>query len=419
MTESSRDIDLVLWGATGFVGRLAAEYLAEHYPPSDVRWALAGRNRRKLETLREELGQSFGLSGEVPIWVGDAMDRESLDPIAERAEVVCTTVGPYDRYGTKLVDACVAHGTDYCDLTGEVQWIREIVDRYHEAARDTGARIVHCCGFDSIPSDLGTLMIQEYARDEMKTTCDRVQLVVGGASGGFSGGTLASLSDTLEQAGEDARVRSVLTDPYALNPPDMREGPDEGAQQSARFDDDLGLWTAPFVMATINEKIVRRSNALMDRRYGRDFRYGESMQMGSGLTGAISAYGTALGTGAFTGAMAIGPLRRLLQSLVLPDPGEGPSRESIESGYFKILLHGWGETGDGETFELRGTVSADRDPGYGATSTMLGEAGLCLASNEADSVAPGGVLTPASGMGMPLVERLREAGLTFEIDRVG
>lgn len=418
MTDSDRDLDFVLWGATGFVGRLAAEYLAEYYGGEDVRWALGGRNRDKLRELRDDLGHEFGLSGEVPILVGDALDRETLDPIAARTDVVCTTVGPYGRYGTDLVAACVEHGTDYCDLTGEVTWIRKMIGRFHEEARRSGARIVHCCGFDSIPSDLGTLMVQTEALETLGRPCEHVSFYLLGGSGGFSGGTLASMVDTFEEATRDGEARAVLADPYSLNPPDRREGPDSGSQQSARFDETIDAWTAPFVMATINEKIVRRSNALLEDRYGRDFRYGESIRTGSGASGAATAWGTTLGLGAFTGAMAVGPLRRGLERFVFPEPGEGPSREEIESGGFKIELRGRGTDEAGDPFELRGTVAADRDPGYGATSTMFVESGLCLASSEADSVQTGGILTPASAMGMPLVERLREAGHTYEVERI-
>jgi len=414
--DTSRPFDIVLWGATGFVGRLVAEYLADQYPLADTNWAIAGRNREKLESLRRDLKEQFSLSDPLPILVGDALERESLDPIVRQSKVVCTTVGPYATYGTNLVDACASHGTDYCDLTGEVAWIRDVIDHYHEEAREAGARLVHSCGFDSIPSDLGTLMVQEHARSEHGTPCRRVRMLVNGARGGFSGGTLASLSDTLETASRDDRVRKILTDPYGLNPPGKRVGPDGGTQLGARYEQDVGVWTGPFLMAPINEKVVRRSNALMDDRYGPGFRYGEAMQFGSGLSGAVKAHGAALFTAVLTGVLATRPLRRVLERVAWPDPGEGPSRNAIENGYFDLSLYGWGRDASGAPFGVKGTVAADRDPGYGATAIMLGESAMCLASDEAESVLRGGCLTPASGMGRPLVERLREAGLTFEVE---
>ncbi|WP_103020132.1 saccharopine dehydrogenase family protein [Salinibacter altiplanensis] len=429
--EDTSPFDVVLWGATGFVGRLVAEYLArrcsedqrseDRRSGNEMSWAIAGRNRAKLESLRRDLKDQFSLSGDLPILIGDALDPESLGPIARQSKVICTTVGPYAKYGTNLVEACVAHGTDYCDLTGEVAWVRDIIDRCHEEAREAGARLVHCCGFDSIPSDLGTLMIQEESRKIHGRPCENIRLLVTDAQGGFSGGTLASLFGTLERASRDDRVRSILADPYALNPPGTRSGPDEGLQDEgpqlgARYDQTVGTWTGPFVMAPVNEKVVRRGNALMGDRYGPAFRYAESMQFGPGLSGAAKAWGTALLSAALVGVVAAPPLRRLLETFVLPDPGEGPSREAIESGYFDISLYGWGRDDSGTRFGVRGTVAADRDPGYGATAIMLAESAMCLASGEADSALRGGSLTPASGIGMPLTQRLQDAGLTFDAE---
>jgi len=429
--EDSRPFDIVLWGATGFVGRLVAEYFAGHYSRCDtsrsdtsggdtsqdkISWAIAGRNRAKLESLRRDLKDQFSVSEDLPILIGDALDPESLGPIARQSSVVCTTVGPYAKYGTPLVEACVAHGTDYCDLTGEVAWVRSIIDRYHEKARGAGARLVHCCGFDSIPSDLGTLMIQEESRRIHGCPCENVRLLVSDAEGGFSGGTLASLFGTLERASQDDRVRSILTDPYALNPLGTRSGLDEGPQLGARYDQTAGAWTGPFLMAPVNEKVVRRSNALMDGKYGPAFRYAESMQFGPGLSGAAKAWGTALLSAALVGMVVAPPLRRLLEAFALPAPGEGPSREAIESGHFDLLLYGWGRDDSRTQFGVRGTVAADRDPGYGATAIMLAESAMCLASGKADSALRGGSLTPASGIGMPLIQRLRDAGLTFDAE---
>jgi short subunit dehydrogenase-like uncharacterized protein len=419
MTEESgdaREFDMILWGATGFVGRLVAEYLAGPDGAGDLDWAIAGRNRDKLESLREEL-VDHGDVGELPIIVGDANNQDSLDAMAARTRVVCTTVGPYARYGTGLVEACVDHGTDYCDLTGEVHWVRQMIDRYHHQAEESGARIVHFCGFDSIPSDLGTLMVQEKAREDWGATCKEVKFFLMGASGGFSGGTIESMANLMTEASEDPSIMKVLGDPYGLNPQDERSGSDGGVQTGPRYDEDIDRWTGPFFMAPVNEKVVRRSNALRGWEYGGDFRYAEASAFGDGVGGALAAGGFTAGSALFNGAMALGPTRRMLQKFVLPEPGEGPSRDAIENGYFKVTIVGKGVSEKGHPFRVEGTVAADRDPGYGATATMLGESALCLALDgpEDPRVAGGGVLTPASAMGMALVDRLRGVGLTFDV----
>lgn len=413
-----RDFEIVLWGATGFTGRLVAEYLAGGDGAGDIPWAIAGRNRQKLEALRDDLQRDYPELGDLPILEGDALDRESLDRIAARTRVVCTTVGPYAKYGSDLVAACVEHGTDYCDLTGEVHWAREMIDRHHERAVETGARIVHFCGFDSIPSDLGTLMVQEHARQTHGGPCEEVKFFVEAASGGFSGGTIASMIGALEAASGDPEIRRVMGHPYALNPDGEQSGPDGSTQQGVRYDEDLEAWTGPFVMAQINEKVVRRSNALLDYPYGPSFRYGESAKTGAGLKGAAVAGGLSAGMGAFAGALALKPTRKLLQKVALPAPGEGPSREEIENGYFRIKLIGRGVGEDGAAFRVAGRVGADRDPGYGATAMMLGETALGLALDEPDpdKTLSGGVLTPSTALGMTLVERLREAGMTWECE---
>jgi short subunit dehydrogenase-like uncharacterized protein len=416
MPESkSREFDIVLYGATGFAGRLVAEYLADHPSQGEFKWAIAGRNRAKLEGIRDELTRINSDIAELPILIGDSLDRASLDAIAKKTRVVCTTGGPYAKYGSELVAACIANQTDYCDLTGEVQWVRRMIDAHHDQAREAGARIVHCCGFDSIPSDLGTLMVQDFARREFDAPCEQVKFFVAAMKGDFSGGTLASLSNVLQEATKDREVLKIVGHPYSLNPPDERTGPDDSSQQAPRYDDDIGAWTGPFMMAAVNEKIVRRSNALMDYPYGRQFRYGESISFGSGVKGALGAGSIAAGMGAFTGAMAFGPTRALLERFALPSPGEGPSRDKIENGYFKIKLLGRGEADDGTDFSINGRVHADKDPGYGATAIMLAESALCLALDDVNTGLDGGLLTPASAMGMTLVDRLRGAGLVFDV----
>ncbi|MGM0556157.1 MAG: saccharopine dehydrogenase family protein [Myxococcota bacterium] len=410
---NERPFDIILYGATGFAGKLVAEYLARKNP--DIDWAIAGRNAEKLGATKRDLVEQFPDVADISTVIADSLDRESLDELASQTRVVCTTVGPYAKYGDELVAACVEHGTDYCDLTGEVHWIRKMMDRHHAAAQESGARIVNCCGFDSIPSDLGTLMLQDFAEEHYDAKCDEVKFFLRGASGGFSGGTIDSMANLMEQAGKDPEIRKIVGHPYSLNPPGERKGPDGSLQQGPRYDEDIESWTGPFVMASVNEKIVRRSNALRDFEYGRDFKYSESVKLGSGVKGALSAGGMSAFMGGFAGAMAIKPTRKLLQRFVLPAPGEGPSQEDRENGYFKVELLGKGIAGDGWSFRVNGEVEADKDPGYGATAVMLGESALCLAQDVIEDAPSGGILTPASAMGMRLVERLREAGMTFDV----
>ncbi|MCB9622135.1 MAG: saccharopine dehydrogenase NADP-binding domain-containing protein [Polyangiales bacterium] len=403
--DRSRRYDVVLFGATGFTGRLVAEYLAEHYGDSDVRVALAGRNRAKLEDIRRGLPAA---GREWPILVADSHDRASLDAVAKDTSVVCTTVGPYARYGAELVAACVAHGTDYCDLTGETQFVRRMIDQHHEEAQKTGARIVHCCGFDSIPSDLGTLMMQEAAKERFGVPLQKVTYFAGETKGGFSGGTVASMLNLFEEIARDRSVLKILGNPYALNPEGKRKGPDGSDQKGVRFDRDLGQWTAPFVMAAINTRVVRRSNAILGYPWGEDFRYAEVMSTGKGPRGLARATAITSFLGGFMGAAAIDPIRKLLAARVLPKPGEGPSKEDRDKGFFVTRFVG--KTADGR--ELRGRVEGTSDPGYGETAKMLSESALCLALG---GPSEGGVRTPASTMGMLLVERLRKAGMTFDV----
>lgn len=418
MNETSSEYDIVLWGATGFTGQLVAEYLTERYEESDLDLAIAGRNKGKLSSLKQDLFEKNDGWSSLPILIGDAFNRDSLDPIVETTRTVCSTVGPYAVYGSDLVEACVDHGTNYCDLTGEVQWIRRMIDEHHETARSKGARIVHSCGFDSIPSDIGTLMVQEYARDQFDSYCDEVKSFVSSDSLSLSGGTMASMVKIFEDASTDPRVRRILQDPYALNPAGERDGPDSDMQQGPSYDSDLGKWTAPFIMALTNEKIVRRSNALLEYSWGENFRFSETMPAGSGITGSLKATAISAGFWTANATMALSPLRNFLDRFVLPESGEGPSRETIENGSFDVRLIGNGtDPGSGNQFRIKGRVTANRDPGYGATARMLGESAVCLARGETETPLEGGILTPASGIGLPLIDRLEGTGVTFNVER--
>jgi short subunit dehydrogenase-like uncharacterized protein len=407
-----RQYDVLLWGATGFTGKLVAEYLAQHHGVGrSLRWALGGRSRPKLEAVRASLASIDPRAEELPIVVGDSADRASLDRLAVDTRVVCSTVGPYAVHGRELVAACVEAGTDYCDLTGEPQFVRAMIDVHHERAAATGARIVHCCGYDSIPSDLGTLVVQATAREKLGAPCAEVKCFAGESKGGVSGGTAASMVEIMDEVARDAGVRKLLADPYALDPGRGEPGPDGQDQRGVRWDADLGMWTGPFVMAAINARVVRRSNALLGYAWGRGFRYREAMSFGRGPKGWMMAAGVTTGLAVGIGAMAVGPVRRLVAKRVVPQPGEGPSKATRDSGFFVTRLVG--STEDGRA-AVRVTVRGKSDPGYGETAKMLSESALCLALDGDAIRKEGGVLTPASCMGMRLVERLRAAGMTFD-----
>lgn len=391
--------DLVLFGATGFTGRLVAEYLHRKREPG-LSWAIAGRSRDKLEAVRASLGL------DVPILVGDASDPGS---IVAQTRVVATTVGPYAKYGPPLVAACAARGVDYCDLTGEPHFIRRMIDAHHAEAEKTGARIVHCCGFDSIPSDLGVHVLQSHARERHGGPCESIVLALQSARGGASGGTVASMLGLVDEAKRDPAVRAILLDPYALNPEGERSGPDRDPR-GLSWDARVGGWTVPFFMGPINSRIVRRTNALEGFAYGRQFRYVELTRLPRGPLGPLLGSAMLAGIGAFVGGAAFAPTRALLDRLV-PASGDGPSESARKKGSFRFALHGEGRDRDGRPFTVHGTVAGQGDPGYAATAIMFSESALSLAKDPRHT--GGGVLTPAFAMGDPLVHRLRAAGMTF------
>jgi short subunit dehydrogenase-like uncharacterized protein len=404
---AQREYDVVVFGATGFTGRLVAEQLA-HRAPEGARIALAGRSLAKLALVREGLPER---AADWPLMLADSTDRVTLNKLAQSTVAVATTVGPYLRYGLPLVGACAKAGTNYVDLTGEVLFIRAAIDAHHEQAVTSGARIVTTCGFDSIPSDLGVLLLHDALGPLGDTT-----LLVTDMRGGFSGGTIASMRLIAEEARANPDARALLADPYALSPdrgqePDRVEGndADEADLSSAVHDPQLG-WMAPFVMAGINTRVVRRSNALSGYRYSRSFRYREAMGFGEGVSARAKATGLGAGMGALGAAMGFGPARAGL-GRVLPKEGEGPSSEDRSAGRFRMELHT--TAADGQRWVS--TVAAQGDPGYAATSVMLAESVLLAALGDPGLPDAAGVLTPSTGLGMPLVERLRSAGMTLEV----
>ena len=402
-------LDVIAFGATSFVGKILCRYLLEQFGADGVlKWAAAGRSKAKLEALREALGPG---AATLPLAVADAADDASLRTLCASTRVVVSTVGPYALHGEPLVKACTESGTDYCDLTGEVQWIRRMVQRYEATARASGARIVHCCGFDSIPSDLGVHFLQRQAASRLGAPCTRVKMRVKVLRGGLSGGTVASLMNLVKEAAADPALRKELADPYSLCPAGAAPEVRQPEVRSAAFDADFGAWVAPFIMSGINTRVVHRTNALSARAYGADFRYDEAVLTGRGLKGRLAAVATTVGLGGFMLAGALGPLRAGLERFVLPKPGEGPSPEAQRKGFFDLRFVG--KTVDGG--RIRSKVTGDRDPGYGSTGKMLGQAAACLALDIDKAAMPGGFWTPATIFGDRLIERLRDhAGLTFE-----
>ncbi len=389
--KKNRELDIVVYGATGYTGKLVAAYLyAQYGVGGEVSWAMAGRSLEKLEAVRNDLGISTGL----PLLVADASDSMSVVAMVERTSVVLTTVGPYQLYGSDLVAACVKAGTDYVDLCGEPNWMNEMIEAHNEAAKKSGARIVFSCGFDSIPFDLGVLFLQEKARAQFGEVLPRIRGRVRGMKGVWSGGTLASFKATMAAAAANPELVAVLTNPFALTP--GFTGAEQPSGMKPIYDEVLESWVAPFVMATINTKNIHRSNYLQNHSYGEDFVYDEMLLTGPGEAGEAIAKAVAADTSMATDQT---------------QPGEGPTKEQRETGYYDILFVG--ETKGGET--LRAAVKGDMDPGYGSTSKMIAEAAVCLVMNPAPDA--GGVMTPAAALGSHLIERLQSnAGLTFQLE---
>jgi len=402
--------DLIVFGATSFVGRILCRHLLERQGAAGgMRWALAGRSQPRLAALREELGTG---AAALPILLADASEAATLRAMCERTRAVVSTVGPYALHGEPLVEACAAAGTDYADLTGEVQWIRRMIERHETAARASGARIVHCCGFDSIPSDLGVHFLQREATRRFGEPCERVKMRVKSVRGGISGGTAASMLNLVAEATKHPSLLAELANPYSLCPRGGPKRPRQPEVRVARYDGDFRAWVAPFLMGAINTRIVHRTNALAGDAYGASFRYDEAMITGRGVTGGLAAGALTAGMGGFALAGALPPSRWALQRFVLPAPGEGPSERAQANGMFDLRFHG--RTSSGRT--LRVKVTGDRDPGYGSTAKMLGEAAALLATGLPRGTPAGGFWTPATAFGDALVERLREhAGVTFDV----
>lgn len=408
--SDAKKYDVVVYGATSFVGQLICQYLIREYGTGgEINWAIAGRSKQKLSQLVRQLGPP---AEQLPVIIADAHDENALATLCLNSKVILTTVGPYAHYGETLVKTCAENGTDYVDLTGEAHWIRAMLEKYEQTAKQNGARIVHCCGFDSIPSDLGVYFLQQQAQARFSEPCEQVQCRVKAMRGGFSGGTVASIINIVRAATKDKALRKVLGNPYAL----CLDGPKNSVKQhdvkTPTYNKNFQAWTAPFIMAGINTRIVHRTNMLLDMVYGNTFKYDEAMLTGDGPKGWAKAQAITAAMGGFLTSVALKPSRWLLEKYVLPAPGEGPSPEAQEKGFFDIRF--FGKTQHGKTLVTK--VTGDRDPGYGATAKMITEAAICLVKDIPSTEKAGGFWTPATVFGHTLIQRLEEkAGMRFEV----
>ncbi|MGK0501190.1 MAG: short subunit dehydrogenase-like uncharacterized protein [Oceanicoccus sp.] len=389
--STHRELDIIVYGATGYTGRLVCEYLNNQYGVNgDVNWAMAGRSQEKLDQVRDEMA----IPVDVPMLVADASSPASINAMVARCQVVLTTVGPYQLYGSDLVRACAEAGTDYVDLCGEPGWMHEMIAAHSDAAKASGARIVFSCGFDSVPFDMGVYYLQQIAKDTLGAPVTRIKGRVRAMKGTFSGGTLASFKATMAAAAKQPELIDVLINPFALA--ESFSGPKQPSGMAPIYDEALNSWSAPFVMATINTKNIHRSNFLLSHQYGENFIYDEMLLTGPGEQGEAIAKAVTEDK-----SMANDPRQ----------PGEGPSKEERESGHYDVLFVGSNDNGD----SISASVKGDKDPGYGSTCKMISESAVCLLKNL--DAASGGIWTPAAALGSLLIERLEDnAGLTFQLE---
>jgi len=410
--RNTREFDVIVWGASAFVGKLVVEYLLETYGVGkDLRWAIAGRNRDKLEAVL----QQFGLEPDaLPLVLADSHDKASLKDMARRTRVVCTLVGPYALYGSELVEACIEEGTDCCDLTGEVFWVRDMVAAHGAVARENHVHIVNACGFDALPSDLGTLWVQKAMKDRHGVYSHDVAMrVMEFVVDGFSGGTLASAFNNMELATSSKDMLAIMSDANALIPADAGIDVPGTDVKGPRWEPEIGAWAVPYLLAAFNSQIVRRSNALAGFPYGRDFRYGEGAATGAGIGGWLRAVAATVSMYTFVTMGLLRPTRAMARRL-MRKPGEGPSREKIENGYYRIVFTA--RHPQDPTVITQVQIDGERDPGYGSACRMIAECAVSLALDEGISMLPGGFWTPASCLGEQLIERLqRNAGIRFKI----
>ena len=409
---NNRPYDIIVFGATGFTGKLVVEYLIEHYGVNNelFTWAIAGRNEDKIKKVIETLAVKNDQIKKINFFIADSFNDKSLDNLSKSAKLVISTVGPYIKYGKNLVSHCAHNGTHYCDLTGEVPFIRESIDAYDKVAKKNECRIIHSCGFDSIPSDLGVLFLQSEAKKKYDRFCSHIKYYVRATKGGFSGGTIASMIAISNYIKSKPNLSGLLGNPYALNS-DKYKGPSVSSLRSVEWDQDAGLWTAPFIMSGINTRVVRRSNELLGFKYGKKFIYTEVTSFQKGIIGYLKSYSMLIFLGLTKFLMSFKPTFWLLKNFYLPSPGEGPDREKRDNGFFKILLNGYV---DGSHISC--TVTGDKDPGYSGTAIMLTESALSVILNNEEIPKKFGVLTPASAIGKILIKRLKTKGIICRVN---
>jgi short subunit dehydrogenase-like uncharacterized protein len=404
----NKSLDIILFGATSFVGQITTKYLYEHIGlDSNIKWAIAGRSEKKLNQIKAALGPD---ADAIPVLIADSADTDSLNRLCQKTRVILSTVGPYALYGEPLIEACVSQGIDYCDLTGEAYWIKKMLDKYELAAQKSGARIINCCGFDSIPSDLGVHFLQQVSQQENGHNFNHVKLRVKAMKGGVSGGTVASGIEMAKAAKKDPSLRRNMGNPHVLCRSAETTSPRQPRIVKPTYDPDFKAWSAPFIMEAINSRIVLRSNSLKQDSTPTNLIYGEAVLTGKGLKGYLRAAVITLSLGGFAIATKYRFLRYLIQQFVLPKPGEGPSPEQQQKGFFDLRI-----IGKKDQKSLMVKVTGDRDPGYGCTAKMLVQSGLCMAYDISKSDLSGGFWTPATAMGDKLITRLTDsAGMTFE-----
>ena len=409
------EYDLVIMGATGFTGKLVVEYLIENYgvENEEFTWAIAGRDKNKLERLRSSFKSIDSNSNKIPRLVVDSHDTNSLDKMTSISRLVISTVGPYLKFGEALVESCVKNGTHYCDLTGEVPFIRRSIDAFDIKAKKNNCRIVHSCGFDSVPSDIGVLLLQMDSLKRFDKPCDEVNLYVRSIRGGLSGGTIDSMISIFKYMGSNPGHRKLLKSPYSLNPREsLKNNTWQPILKSVKWDDDIQRWLCPFIMAGFNSRIVMRTNAITDYRYGIDFKYSEVSSYKKGLNGFLKAVAMFIGLVLIQISLKVRPLLWFLRKFFLPSPGEGPSKEIRDNGFFKLDIIGSMDN----IKKIRFTVTGEGDPGYSATAKMITESALSILLDQDRIPKVSGVLTPAAGIGVVLAERLNDKGFNFSIN---
>ena len=409
------EYDLVIMGATGFTGKLVVEYLIENYgvENEEFTWAIAGRDINKLERLRSSFKYIDSNSNKIPRLVVDSHDTNSLDKMTSISRLVISTVGPYLKFGEALVESCVKNGTHYCDLTGEVPFIRKSIDAFDIKAKKNNCRIVHSCGFDSVPSDIGVLLLQMDSLKRFDKPCDEVNLYVRSIRGGLSGGTIDSMISIFKYIGSNPGDRKLLKSPYSLNPSEsLKNNTWQPILKSVKWDDDIQRWLCPFIMAGFNSRIVMRTNAITDYRYGIDFKYSEVSSYKKGLSGFLKAVVMFIGLVLIQISLKVRPLLWFLRKFFLPSPGEGPSKEIRDNGFFELEIIGSMDN----IKKIRLTVTGEGDPGYSATARMITESALSILLDQDRIPKVSGVLTPAAGIGVVLAERLNDKGFNFSIN---